>query len=270
MTEAWVMRALALVPVLLGCAGPTAQAVELRFAGEVGGAPFACDQTYEGIGTTGTMLTPSDLRFFVHDVVALTEDGEVPVALANDGVFSDGDVALVDLETGCESGDARTNVVVRGSVPVGTGALTGVRFTLGVPEDRNHVEAASQPPPLNVTTLFWGWSAGYDFLRTGGTTTGFPRGFEVILGAMECSGDYLVGERTCAVPNRPVVELEGDVENGVIVADLARLYATTDMDRNAGGPPGCMSDEGDPECETIFGALGLRSAEQAFFALEMR
>jgi uncharacterized repeat protein (TIGR04052 family) len=260
---------LALV-LLVGCAGPTDRPIELRFAGEVGGEPFECGRAYAGIGTSGTTLTPSDLRFFVHDVMAITEDGEVRVTLANDGTFSDGDVALVDLETGCGSGDARTNVAIHGTVPAGTGALTGVRFTLGVPADRNHVEAASQAPPLNVTTLFWGWSAGYDFLRTGGTTTGFPRGFEVLVGAMDCSGDYLLGERTCAVPNRPTIELEGDVEAGVIVADLARLYETTDMDRNAGGPPGCMSDEDDPECETIFAALGLRDVEQTFFSLESR
>ena len=47
---------------------PTTQPVTLAFAAEVGGAAFACGQSYSGIGTTSATYVGTDFRFYVHDV----------------------------------------------------------------------------------------------------------------------------------------------------------------------------------------------------------
>lgn len=264
--------------LVLAACGPTAPAtrpVTLTFAGEVGGAPFVCGTDYSGVGATGTTYTALDLRFYVHDVRVVTASGaEVPLALDDDGVWQDGDVALLDFETGgaCDGGNPSTNARVRGTIPDGTGAITGVRFVVGVPADRNHLDAASQPSPLNVSSMFWGWMDGYKFVRVEGRSTGQPGGVLFHLGATGCTGDARAGTRTCTNANLSEIALDGVTEDalrtGSIVADLADLFATTDLDADLGGAPGCMSLESDPECATIFAELGLRGGTQHFFHFE--
>lgn len=269
------------VLALVGCAAsPAGQPIALQFAGRVGDAPFSCGGTYEDIGTTGTTFTAYDFRFYVHDVRVVTAEGEeIPVTLEDDGTWQNGEVALLDFETGgdCMAGNPATNDRVVGTIPEDVGGtITALRFRLGVPEHLNHLNAATQPPPLNTTSLFWGWSAGYDFLRVDGRTTEQPF-VTMLLGATGCTGDARMGTRTCAVGNRAEVSLPmtslADLERGVIVADLRELFATTDMSRNAGGPEGCMSEASDPECVSMFAALGMSTSgdpvgEQRFFRYE--
>ena len=140
----------------------------------------------------------------------------------------------------------------------------------------NHVLAATQPPPMNVSSMFWGWSAGYDFLRVDGTTDTLAF-TTFLLGATECSGDARAGTRTCAHGNRAEIEVAvpslSALQAGAIVADLSDLFSTTDMRVDAGGPLGCMSEPIDPECTTMFAALGMdlsggTGGAQHFFRFE--
>ncbi len=279
MTRRVVLFAVASV-ALLGCPPEQipADQIELRFAGRVGDAPFVCGQTYAGVGTSASTLTALDFRFYVSEVVLLAADGaEVPVALTAAAPFSSPAIALLDFEdgsAGCDSGNAPMNDVVRGSVASGRGPFVGVRFTLGVPERMNHLDTASAGAPLDFTSMFWSWQAGYKHLRVDARSTGQPAGLRVHLGSTDCSGDAFMGTRTCARGNRPVVELRGfDPTTGTIVADLAALFAGTDLDADLGGPPGCMSDVTDPDCDAVFGALGLPfgarpATAQTFFRAE--
>lgn len=270
-----------------GCATETPGApVALTFRGMVGDAPFTCGATYEGVGTSGTVLTGYDFRAFVHDLRVVTASGEeIPITLDDDGTWQNGEVALLDFETGSSgcTGNEPTNDRVLGRLPSGLGPedlgpVTAIRFRLGVPEHLNHLRVATQAAPLNVTSLFWGWSAGYEFLRVDGRTTELPF-FTLLLGATGCTGDAMAGTRTCATGNRPDITLPiaslEELESSVIVADLSELFATTDMSRDEGGPDGCMSEASDPECATMFAALGMdllggASGEQRFFRLEPR
>lgn len=258
-----------------GPAAPPTRPIVLTFRGEVGGAAFACGTAYPGVGTTGSTFTAEDLRFYVHDVRVVTAGGlEVPVALDDDGVWQDGDVALVDLETGgaCTGGNPPTHDRVRGTIPASAGAIEGVRFVLGVPADRNHLEAASQPSPLNLSSLFWGWTSGYKYLRVEGRSTGLPGGVAFHLGATGCTGDAPSGTITCASPNLAEIDLAGvgeeSLATGAIVADLAALFSGTDLDTDAGGQPGCLSSVGDPECAAMYARLGLGGGTQTFFRFE--
>ncbi len=248
---------LSVLPLLAACGG---REVVLTFEGLVGGEPAACDRTYEGVGATASALTLLDYRMYVHDVRLLTEDGrEIPLELAQDGAWQHQGTALLDFEDGdgCDSGTALTNATVRGTVAEDA-AFTGVRFRLGVPFELNHADASTAPAPLNYTSMFWSWNAGYKFLRVEGRTTGLPEGWRVHLGSTGCEGDGRGNVTGCAADNVAEVELTGfDPEADTIAADLADLLSDTDLDADAGGPPGCMSGTDDPECEIVFHALGL-------------
>ncbi len=234
--------------------------VELRFEAVVGSMPFSCASTFSNLGTTMATWTPSDFRFYVHDVALVTESGSpVPVTLDQDGTWQYQNVALLDFEnhTGtCSNGTDATNTSIRGthSAPAGT-RFTGLRFTLGVPQALNHRNPATAPSPLNLSTLFWAWQSGYKFLRIDGRTT--VPGFNIHLGSTGCTGDPMAGSVSCTRPNRPMVTLTGfDPTQSVVVADLARLVTTTDVNVSTGAP-GCMSDATDPECLTIMPTLGI-------------
>lgn len=271
----WVRRAsitVVLLAMLLASCKEEPTQITIELAGRVGDAAFACGAVYPGVGTTETELTALDFRFYVHDVRLLTASGEVPLELTDDGVWQSAGVALIDFENGdgCESGNAPMNTRLVGTVPAGTGAFTGLRFRVGVPAARNHLDVSTAPSPLNLSAMFWGWQAGYKYLRIEGRTTGQPGGMRVHVGATGCVGDFRSGMTTCANPNDILVNLDNfDPASHVVVADLAALLSASDLDRDAGGQPGCMSDPGDPECATIFEALGITEAStQRLFRLE--
>jgi uncharacterized repeat protein (TIGR04052 family) len=257
----------------------------------VGDQPFACSKadkqtpmTYSGIGTSGSTITPTDFRFYVHDVHLLDAAGKAtPLTLEQDGKWQQQNVALLDFEdkTGLAvNGTPDTNAVVKGSAPAGT--YTGVRFTLGVPAALNHADASKAASPLNLTGLFWSWQAGYKHARLDFTSTGLPGGYNIHLGSTGCTGSMTTHHEDAAMPasspncstaNRPTVTLSGfDPQKAAIVADLKTLLSETNVDVNQGGAAGCMSDPSDPDCGAILNGFGLASGSatapaQRFFRL---
>lgn len=258
--------ALASLALLLTACGP--ETVTLQFSPRVGDEPFACGRTYTGFGSSGTDYTALDFRFYAHDVRLVTRSGEeVEVALTPIPGFSDGEVVLLDFETGgdCDGGNAPTNFAIEGTAPAGD--YVGVRFTLGVPVARNHLDSATAPAPLNLSSMFWGWMDGYKFIRVEGRTTGLPGGTVLHVGSTGCTGSAPEGTRVCATTNLGTIEVTSDSfdpASDVIVADLAALYATLDLDVDGGGNPGCMSSPDDPECAVLLPALGIGGAQRLF------
>ena len=242
--------------------------VSLPFRAQAGEVSAACGAALAGLGTTDATADLLDLRFFVHDVALLNEQGEaVPVALEQDGRWQHEGVALVDLEDGsgtCGTGSPDVHEMVTGVVPAGH--YHGVRFKVGVPEALNHLDAATAPAPLNDPALWWTWTSGYKFLKVDVATSSNP-GFVMHLGATDCSGDPGSGY-ACGTTNVPEVTLDDLMVHaesvpevmGDIVVDVAALHAGSDLD---GAPPagdhmaGCMSGPTDPQCAPIFAALGL-------------
>jgi uncharacterized repeat protein (TIGR04052 family) len=252
--------------------------VSLQFAARIGDADFACGDSYT-LGTADTELTGADFRFYISEVRLVTSDGaEVPVTLDDDGMFQQGDVALLDFEDGsgpCASGNSAMRSEVTGTVPAGS--YEELRFTLGVPFALNHSDAATAEPPLNVSGMFWVWQGGRKFLRIdlAGETP-----YNVHLGSTVCmsSGPTAPPTEACGRPNRATVQLEGfDLESSVILADLETLVMDADLTANtAASPPGCQSFPSDAEdCGPIFPRLGVdyetgmpTSSAQSFFRLE--
>lgn len=269
------------------------QEVSIRFAAQVNGAAFACGQSYPGLGSTNATATPTDYRFYVHDVHLLRADGTaVPVALAETPWQRDG-VALLDFENGqgpcAQGGNAPMNEALRGTVA--PGSYTGIRFTLGVPERHNHQDATVAPSPFNLTAMFWNWQNGYKFVKVDlqvgsampaaandpahGGAAG-EGGFALHLGSTQCAAPAPTAPgRDCRNPNRPVVTLTGfDPLSAPVIADVGPVLAGVDITRNSQGtPPGCMSFLNDPECRTVLPALGLPymdvpAGEQRFFRVQ--
>jgi uncharacterized repeat protein (TIGR04052 family) len=270
-----------MLPLLLlaACGDPEPLEVSIPFAATVDGAPFACGQTYEGLGTGGASIEALDFRFYVYDVHLVTEAGEaVPVELEQDGRWQYEDIALIDLEDGsarCETGSPDTHAAVTGTVP--DGDYHGLRFQLGVPADLNHLDAATAPAPLNDAGLWWAWTSGYKYARIDVATANNPS-FFFHLGATDCSGDSASGY-TCALDNLAPVELdEFHLGEATATIDLAAFYAESDLEAQpdyvSDFVSGCMAFAGDPECVPLFERLGMpwgeqtESPTQTFFTVE--
>ncbi|MEM9978764.1 MAG: MbnP family copper-binding protein [Cyanobacteria bacterium P01_D01_bin.2] len=272
------------------------QTVTLQFEGMVGEQPFACGQTYS-LGTSASPMTVTDFRFYVSEVALLDAEGnEVPLILQQDGKWQHQDVALVDFEdkTGaCTNGTPDTRAQVIGSVPAGD--YQGLKFTLGVPFALNHVDSTLAPSPLNLTSMWWNWNFGYKFARidlipaaaqsrqhggqgdghgSTGKTEEFP-GFSTHLGSVGCQMDAAQAPVVCSLPNRAdVVFTDFDPTQDVVVADLAALFATTNVTENQEDTAvGCMSSPADGDCAGIMQTLGLPFndmpvLEQTFFSVK--
>lgn len=243
--------------VVLGCGSddPGRTEVALRFGAVVGEADFACDTTYEGLGTESVSFTPTDLRFYVHDVRVVDAEGvETPVEIADDGRFQRDGVVLLDFENGCgDAGNADLNDAIRGTVP--DGDYVGLRFRVGLPESLNHANSAEAPAPMNLSAMWWNWNGGYKFIRVEGRSSAFE-GWRLHLGSTACMGD-MMGTASC--DNRNVVDVALDAfdpKTDTVLFDVDALVAGSTLG-DTGGAPGCMSGLDDTDCAPVFEALGL-------------
>ena len=237
------------------------QSVSIPFRASVGEDPVSCTATYEGLGTSNATISLLDLRFFVYDVALIAADGaSVPVTLDEDAFQRDG-TALIDLEDdagSCRTGSPETHAAITGTVPEDT--YVGLSFVVGVPEDRNHLDAATAPAPFDEPGMWWSWAGGYKYMRLDVATASNPA-FYLHMGASGCEGSVLDGY-TCASDNRASV-LVADFVPGThaLDLDLARLYEASDLnampDFATDFVSGCMAFTGDGECAPIFDRFGL-------------
>lgn len=243
--------------------------VKVRFALTAGGAPVTCGAAVSGVGTTKSTVNIIDARLYVSRVRLVKADGgEVPVTLAQDGLWQLDDVALLDFEdaTGnCANGTEQTRDLIEGSAPAGD--YTGVRFDVGLPFEKNHRDQTLQPSPLNLSRLFWSWNAGYKFMRLDIKSTGQPRGWLVHLGSTACApaGSPSTVPVSCANRNVVTVDLPGfSAARDVVEMDVLSLFAASNVDVNTDKTAlGCMSGGTDPECHGLFAQLGLAVAGKA-------
>ena len=246
--------------VALGCDPPRRQVqLELEAVDAVGervrcGHPVAFGE--------GRWLELGALRFYLHDLALQREQGDWVRPEFLDTPHTGQGVALIDLyDDRCEAnrspGRSRAVTLL---VPGRPERYRAVRFTLGVPEQLNHLDPMRAPPHLADTSMHWGWQAGYRFLRLDGKLKG-QRRYAVHLGSAGCEGE--IGQVTrCAYPNRFEVEIQGEVfgpghVRETVLLDLAALLGGAEPER------GCMSDPQERECEAIFKALRGEASESS-------
>ncbi|HAW48292.1 MAG TPA: metallo-mystery pair system four-Cys motif protein [Roseovarius sp.] len=256
--------------------------VEIPFTAEIAGAPFACTDSYAGLGSAGTEVQFLDFRLFVSSANLIAADGtRVPVALEQDGAWQIENIALLDFEDGtgsCSNGTPQVNTTLRGTVP--EGEYRGLEFEVGVPFDWNHGDPTTAPAPLNLTAMFWNWRGGYKFVKIEFSPTApsgmsmtaeglsedathgqGPRGWMLHLGSTQCAAPEATTppSEACTNPNRIAVALPDFLPGeSTVVIDPAVVVAGADLTQNtAETSPGCMSFPNDPDCNTVLPRLGL-------------
>ena len=263
-----------------GCGGgASGTKYTVDFVPLVSGQPFSCTQSYPGIGTTQSTLSPQEFRMYVSGVTLVRAGGEsVPLQLTNDNMWQGDNIALLDFEDGtggCNTASPQTNFTV-----IGTAAehddYTKVQFTVGIPNDHDHLAAATAAAPLNQPAMWWSWLGGYRYLKVDVQTTMNPSYF-FHLGAMTCSGGSMT-TIDCKYPDLATITLPYAGTNAKVALDLATLFADSNLDLQPDQvttfTSGCMSLDGDPQCPAPYGKLGLAFEDmgtapaQTFFAVQ--
>lgn len=296
-----------LVSFIIGCSTVTSNQpansdmvdVKLKFKAQANGQDIECGKTYESIGTTKSKVSITDFRLYVHNVRLVDDKGvETKLNLDQDKKWQDGNVSLLDFENKsgeCTSGTEETHKEITGKIAKGN--YKAVKFTVGVPFEKNHQDVTKADSPLNLTSMFWVWNSGYKFMRLDLKTTGVPQGYFLHLGSTGCMVDTsktmsikheemdgMAGmdmpaqpnvPSMCKNPNRPEVVLNDfNYEKNNIVLDVASLFANSNVDTNQeNSPSGCMSSPDDADCKTVFNNLGLdfgdsKATSQKLFVVE--
>ncbi|QLQ33079.1 MAG: metallo-mystery pair system four-Cys motif protein [Candidatus Thiothrix singaporensis] len=253
----------------------TTTSLTIPFAAKAGTTDINCGATLTGLGTSGDSGKISDFAFYIHGITLKTSDGKSVAVTLDDNSFQDPQygVALLDFQDktdSCAGAAKTTNKEVKLKATVDPATITGIAFTVGVPEDANHHNASIARAPYNRAGLFWSWQSGHKFMRRDvnptllvtkpdATTTNT---FNLHLGSTGCTGDATTGQVVaCTSPNRPTVNLDGVKVTGsttsTVVLDYAKVIAGTNINIDTGGAVGCMSAQDDKDCPAIFGNLGL-------------
>lgn len=228
-----------------GCTKPYL-GVKIPFVATWGDRPISCESSD---------VASSDLRFYVSSVQLVSTDGHPrDLELHADIPWQQSDLALIDLENGegaCENGTTATSPYLVGGVP--PGEYRALRFTVGVPFDRNHADPLAASAPLDDPAMHWHWRSGYKFLRAGVKMANDS--FWIHVGSAGCEGTVR-DIRGCRFPNRITVELDNFAANtDTIAIDLKELFAGIDF--GDGVPGDCSSGPAEINCIAPFAALGI-------------
>lgn len=261
------------------------QKVAIDFTAVAGSKPVSCGKPIVGLGTTSRTAQLTDLRFYVTGVELLKKGGgAVPVTPPANSKWSyakGGEaVTLIDLENGtggcAAEGTKAMNATVRGTAP--KGSYVGVRYSVSVPPGLSHTDLTAMPSPLNITAMGWSWQFGRKFVKIEVSEDGGPawesKTFFVHIGSTDCKGNPAAGGNVkCGLRNEDEVTLSKfDPARQKIAIDLKALLAGDDLAKSGGGmemaamdgmegqslTPGCMSETNDPDCPSIFKALGMK------------
>lgn len=264
-------------------AGADLERVLIPFLASVNGERLECGKLYDGLGVMRSAIELRDFRFYVHDLELIDAGGKgTPVRIDDDGEFqmryskpdgSEGGLALIDFATEdselcSERGTEATHTYVAGRAPAGK--YEKLAFTIGVPQELNHVHGAASQAPLNAYGMQWSWASGYRHMKLDVRTTTEGTVNETYYfhpGATGCRSDSgaISGNFTCDNAMTVRVTMPFTPGKEAVEADVARLYANSDLSHGRG----CMGtstlgDDTNPTipvktgCAQIWETLGLR------------
>ena len=166
MPKFFLLLSMILLGTLAGCKteppGPTTPdpgIFELNVLARVGGQVFEKDTEFENI--LGQRYSLEGFRVYLSDLTLVREDGTdtlIAETLLLD--FAEEEVRKTTHGEG-----------LYGQFTVPAGKYKGVRFGIGVPEERNHVDPTDFPAdhPLSVSQgMHWNWTSGYIFVKMDG------------------------------------------------------------------------------------------------------
>ena len=235
--------------------------ISLEFAAQLNSSELKCGSNTE---TVGTAQTPADIKYFgayISELEVATASGEFQKVTLSSAKNTDVERGI-SLITFCGNQDPSSEETTIYNQIQGTVAeaadYTRVRFTLGVPEQYNHLDATQTEGILaKEIAMHWNWTAGYKHARMD------VAGWNIHLGSTACSGNGKADPTSvCSNGNRPTYSFRNiNLAEDKIILDYANLVAQSDISSDAGGAPGCMSGTSDPECSKVFSALGLNLAD---------
>jgi uncharacterized repeat protein (TIGR04052 family) len=256
------------------------RAVTINFGLTDDGIRVGCGASLPALGLGKVEAKLREARFYVYAVKLIDrKGGRTPLALGqNDWQYAD--IALIDFKDArggnapCSSTNPAKNAAITGTAPAGD--YLGLEFSIGVPVESqigdktvalNHSSVETAPPPLDIQAMAWNWQAGRKFLMIEVDPPGYiaksdgskAKTWMVHLGSSGCKGNPATGEIvSCAYPNRFSVTLDRfNPKTEQVNLDLMTLFRESDINIDKGGAVGCMTAADDPECPTIFKAIGL-------------
>lgn len=258
--------------------GPELAPISIQFKAMFGNQPFACGQSYEGIGTNAAVrIEPIDFRFYVHNLRLTNAQGQdVPVQIEDREPWQISQLALIDFEDSqgaCASaGDPGVNAQITGFIPAGN--YRGLKFSNSVPAKLNHANPTGLGAPLHAGGMTWGWLTGYKFfaaeIRQSNAANGTSPGSALFhIGSQAC--DAGPEGIACSKSNRnEIVFADFDPGNHQIVVNLAPIFAQADLSK--ANP--CHSAT--PICDSMFNAVGVdwstgqQQPTQTVFSMEAK
>ena len=257
-----------------------------------------CGETIYGLGLGNTDIKLADARLFIHDILFVTDQNiEIPINLDAGLASQQTNIALLDFRDKIETEEGTTEVCAENNTPNSADnphyndtihgfvtvdpayTISHIKFTLGVPFQKNHANQSDAIEPLRnpglATGMHWNWQNGYKFANfdvrpIGGVTrpldaTWSSPKWNLHIGSTGCAigvSDLNSGTQpeACLAPNRTIVTLPLTSINWDEIAiefDYSALVAMSNLAEDNGQAPGCMSGGTDPECEHIFEKLGL-------------
>lgn len=238
--------------------------IEVSAAAMIGAEPAECGRLYSMWGKTFGL---ADARLYLSQIELLRKESMTwePLKLDETQWQSDG-VVLLDFENAQGScsdfGTATVNTALRGHVPEGD--YVGLRFNVGLPHGRNHIDPATARGPLAEPGMFWTWQAGYKFAKIDVAVSGAPGKATVRhnlhLGSTGCASlaPMLAPAAGCARPNLAQVTLfPFDARNQRLELSLDSLLQPA-LTQGHARSPNCMGGPSEPaHCETIVRSFGL-------------
>ena len=251
---------------LVACGGDNSNSdrtrdINLEFAAQLNSEVLQCGDNAETVGTAQTAPDVSYFGAYISELQVASDNGEFRTVTLNSGEYADTERGI-SLITFCGTTDLNDNVIknaaINGSVSMPedeANNISRVRFTIGVPEQFNHLDATQTEGILaQEIAMHWNWTAGYKHARMD------VAGWNIHLGSTNCVGEN--ADAQCNNGNRPTYTFDNvDLNTDKVVLDYAALVNNSDISTNTENtPPGCMSRSDDPECGQVFTALGLNLA----------
>lgn len=243
---------------------PAQERIQVRAVAMIGSERAECGRLYSREGKTFGL---ADARMYLSGIEVLRQETMVwePVEL-EDNPWQSAGIVLMDFENAqgacSDFGTPSVNSQLVGMVP--EGRYIGLRFSLGLPPERNHIDPTTVQGPLGEPGMFWTWQAGYKFVKVDvkveGPSGTAPVRNNIHLGSTGCASPapMMAPSAGCTRPNLAQVTLfpfDVHTQQLELALDSVLGPALAQSDARA---LNCMGGPSEPvHCEAVVRSFGL-------------
>jgi uncharacterized repeat protein (TIGR04052 family) len=190
----------------------------------------------------------NQFQFYISDVELQDEKGVWTTWQMQVTPFQHDNVSLVGQHC---SDDNSGNWQIAFSQPINIDHYTNIRFSLGVPFEKNHLNPLKQETPLNYSSMFWVWQTGHKFLRL--EMSSAKSNWLFHLGSTGCSAASALRapSEECLYPN--LININLPLSQSVdMKIDLSKLFEGLILSEETM----CQSEHDNEACQQLFKNLG--------------